>query len=654
MATTRLPLAPSNTGAPFAVILRQPDASPNRATVILRARVQSRIGLVLFDTFLEIGRSTIEAPLAANGAGDRVVAVGAIPGALEYEAECNVADLEGIEIQTGPYLALTEPLTWINFTAAADPGGLEQFAQIDLVPIGQGAVVVGVEQADASVSPCRIVIEGQIGGTWVEIGRRLLAAPGPSGPGRRVVALLAIPGVSSYRVRAKSADAARPYLQIGPYRNLSLPFAWLSGGVPVPPPGAQQPETITYAAPNGNDSTGQRGSYDRPFRTIAAALAVMLDGDALHLAPGDYDAVAPADLPAGLAVFSIVGQGQAGTVRILSSSGPAFELTPGPAPRQINLSSLTIETTSPGSTAAIVQGPGGGTGNASTLRADGCRFVAGGAALGLLAENLAAVELAGCLAPNFGIRVLNCNGGTCLDHVSGDLTVRIDDPVPGHVTRGIFSVRGGTFGILALEGEAWIETDRDVDCSAVNGGSGLGAAGPTASLAFAGQAALVDLYLPASPGGSYVFDQSWIANLQINSQIPAPNTTTVSARGAVIQEATLSSPGGGDLVLDTRGGRLGVAGSTFGPACFWDRHSGGANAVLLPPGPTAVAFGAALGEFPFPPGTAVAYLVTPIVVAPPALGTDQTVVTSQDHTGCTISSGYAAPINGNISWFRVG
>ena len=651
MATATLDLIPSNIGSPFAVVVRQPDASALRATVIVRARVQSRIGIVLVDTLLELGRGTVEAPASMNGAGDRVVAVGAVPGAIAFEAECSVADLEGIEIQTGPYLALVEPLTWIAGVVAADPGGLESVTEVETSPAAGGAVVVGVEQADTSVNVARVIVEAFFGNAWTEIGRRTLAAPGPSGPGRRIVALGAIPGARRYRVRAKSADAARPFVQVGPYQNLSTPFSWLAGGVPVPPPGAQQPETITYCAPNGNDATGQRGSYDRPFRSLAAALAVVQSGDAIHLAPGVYDPVAPADFPAALAAVSIVGQGEAGTVRIVSPVGVAFDVTPGPAPQQINLSSLTIESQNPGSAALSVVAPALGTGNNSTLRAQGCRFVAAfGAAV--LAENLAAVELEGCGSQG-AIRVVNCNGGLAAGHRGGDLTIRIDDPVPAHVTRGIFAVRGGAVGILGLEGEAWIDADRDVYAGAVNGGTAPPPAGPTAALRFHGEAALVDLAPSGTGAGLFDLQQARIDQLQINSGVAAPNVQAVNAGGAQINRAALVSGGGGDLVLDTRGGSLGLAGSSFGAACYWDRAGGAVNAAPLAPGAVALAFGGALPGFPFPPGTPVAYLVTPIVVAPPALGTDQLVVTSQDHTGCTINNGWAVPVSGNVSWARV-
>lgn len=52
----------------------------------------------------------------------------------------------------------------------------------------------------------------------------------------------------------------------------------LAGAAWVPPEGAA---TVYLDEERGNDATGERDNRERPFRTFAAALAVMRDGDAL-------------------------------------------------------------------------------------------------------------------------------------------------------------------------------------------------------------------------------------------------------------------------------------------------------------------------------------------------------------------------------------
>jgi hypothetical protein len=62
-----------------------------------------------------------------------------------------------------------------------------------------------------------------------------------------------------------------------------------SSGPPSPPVSpANPPVTVTYVAPNGSDTTGQRGNPLAPFLTLQAAVNAALDGDTIVVASGSY------------------------------------------------------------------------------------------------------------------------------------------------------------------------------------------------------------------------------------------------------------------------------------------------------------------------------------------------------------------------------
>ena len=55
-------------------------------------------------------------------------------------------------------------------------------------------------------------------------------------------------------------------------------------------------------AVNGNDGTAVRGRFDKPYLTVAAALAAALSGDQVAIRPGTYNLAAGITIPSGVAV----------------------------------------------------------------------------------------------------------------------------------------------------------------------------------------------------------------------------------------------------------------------------------------------------------------------------------------------------------------
>lgn len=122
---------------------------------------------------------------------------------------------------------------------------------------------------------------------------------------------------------------------------LTVPTGSPSKGVLLPAgaiPGlVVGPLATVYVEPpsplgRGNDATGQRGNAALPFATLDAALAVMLDGDTLELAPGSY-APPSAPIPAALKTGTIQTSGNPLSV-VIDATGTGlpcldFSVTPG-------------------------------------------------------------------------------------------------------------------------------------------------------------------------------------------------------------------------------------------------------------------------------------------------------------------------------------
>lgn len=117
--------------------------------------------------------------------------------------------------------------------------------------------------------------------------------------------------------------------QINPDGNL-LALLMAAGAIGG---GLVGPATCIYLAPAplGNDATGQRGNAAKPFATLDAALAVMVSGDTLMLAPGIYGPPS-ATVPLALLHGTITSwpNGSAQNTAIESVAGPALDLSGGP------------------------------------------------------------------------------------------------------------------------------------------------------------------------------------------------------------------------------------------------------------------------------------------------------------------------------------
>lgn len=118
--------------------------------------------------------------------------------------------------------------------------------------------------------------------------------------------------------------------QINPDGNL---LALLLAAGAIGGGGTVGPATCIYLAPPplGNDATGARGDASKPFATLDAALAVMVSGDTLMLAPGIYGPPsAPIPLPLLQGTITSWPNGNAQNTAIESIAGPALDLSGGP------------------------------------------------------------------------------------------------------------------------------------------------------------------------------------------------------------------------------------------------------------------------------------------------------------------------------------
>lgn len=78
---------------------------------------------------------------------------------------------------------------------------------------------------------------------------------------------------------------------------------------------------------NGNDSTGARGLHNKPFLTIAAALAAAQSGDAVQVLPGTYNLAAGITLPTGVTLKGVAVN--AVLIQMLAVANPTTLVTMG-------------------------------------------------------------------------------------------------------------------------------------------------------------------------------------------------------------------------------------------------------------------------------------------------------------------------------------
>lgn len=610
MPIKTLDLSPANTGRPFAVLIAQPAASALTADVILRARMTARFGVVLAETFVEIARETIPAPATANGVGRRWVAIGGVPGASAYQAECNAADLEDIQIQAGPYVELDAAALWLEHTAQASPGGTSTSIEVSISPASAGVLSVGVEQDDASTEPVLVVIEASDPTSptgYTEVGRRRFDAPAP-GPGRRLVAFAAIPGALSYRVTATSLDGARPYAQMGPFFDLQAPLEWIVDGRPIPGPSpfGQSAETVTYVATNGSDATGERGNVLRPFATIQAAVSACQDDDTIFVAPGDY---APFVVPPTRSL-TIAGQGAPGQVRI-AAAVPGCVWAPDDAqPRRLVLENLWIENSLPGP-AVFVAGSGLVPNQHQLILIRSVCFSAGGTPA-VSCFNLARVD-AILGAATFGI--VDCNGSNLQDMFFAEAFYNTASPTPAHVTLEPHLIRGGFCQTVSVTGGQITAADAGtVVESLFLGGIGV-PMGPETIVRFYGRASIIILSFDGlfQPLSAIDFRGANLENFTSFHDISGSGDHQINAQGAKIFEYLGNQSGTDQVILDTSGGNIQqLSSSAFVGNIAWRRLSMGAR-LNVPPGGSTYLYQADGGDLPgakFPAVDLVSYNLT--------------------------------------------
>lgn len=612
MPIKTLDLSPANTGRPFAVLIAQPAASALTADVILRARMTARFGVVLAETFVEIARETIPAPATANNVGRRWVAIGGVPGASAYQAECNAADLEDIQIQAGPYVELDAAALWLEHTAQASPGGTSTSIEVSISPASAGVLSVGVEQDDASTEPVLVVIEASDPTSptgYTEVGRRRFDAPAP-GPGRRLVAFAAIPGALSYRVTATSLDGARPYAQMGPFFDLQAPMEWIVDGRPLPGPSpfGQSAETVTWVAPNGDNATGERGNVLRPFLTIQAAINACQDGDSIFVAPGNY---APFSVPPDKSL-TIVGQGAPQQTRIVSELPGCVWNPDDSAPHTLMLENLWIQNNLPGP--AVIAAGSGLVPNQHNLILVRCVCLNGGATPAVACFNLARID--GILgAGTYGI--VDCNGSNLQDMFFSEVFYNTASPTPPNVSLDPHLIRGGYFQTVSALGGQILAMDSSAVVEFLFLG-GIGTPmGPESIVRFYGRASIVILAFDGlfAPLSAIDFREANLENFTSFHAISGGGPHQINAQGATIFEYLGNQSGTDEVILDTIGGNIQqLLSSAFVGNISWRRLSMGARLFAVPPGSSNYLYQADGGNLPgakFPSSDLVSYTLTP-------------------------------------------
>lgn len=622
-------LNPANVSAAFTVLIRQPAWSGVRPNVIVRARMQSRLGPIALQEWIDIGERSFLAP-SILGVGDaRAVAVGGVPGASAYQVETTGDAEPEIVIGAGTYLDLLEPLTWIEGAGAADPGGVDRDFSASTSPSASGAVSIGIEQA-GTTDPALVVVEGFFDGRWYELGRRAFGAPG-AGSRRRFVALGALPGVASYRARTRSPDPAQPFLQVGSYKQLSQPFAWISGGAPIPPPGPSSgPESILWVAPNGSDATGARGDISLPFATIGGALAAASSGDTILVAPGTYPAVT---VPAALDV-SIVGVGDRSRVLVFAPAGAALLWAPSGVER-LSLENITFLAPDGASPALQVNGSGFNRIDATAVEVQSLSAASAEIA------NTDFSRLSGCGGSwAFG----DCNGGQIEDG-SGRVAVN-NTAFPARA----FDIVSGVFDTIRIERNARILCSGAVSADLLESGPlTSGDELEDGQLSFSGRAN--NVIVDTNGIGVFELLGARIAGLlatQHGSSAQQQIRATAATIGQVI--ATVLN---GSCTLDTRGGAV-LQPINFIGTFYHDRDGGGAGGINVIPGVNVLQFQTSAGLLPgpdFPPAAIgkVFYSVTP---ESQSGGSGEISIAGSFPSGVDVESSFAANADISINYWR--
>ncbi len=108
---------------------------------------------------------------------------------------------------------------------------------------------------------------------------------------------------------------------------------------------------VIYVDKTGNDVTGERGNFGKPFLTIAAAMAVAQSGDVVHLGPGTW---AERVIFPSLGSLSLVGSGVDATLIDHSEeSEPVVYVYPTSEIDSILIRDLTVKVSGPGNAIGI-------------------------------------------------------------------------------------------------------------------------------------------------------------------------------------------------------------------------------------------------------------------------------------------------------------
>lgn len=146
---------------------------------------------------------------------------------------------------------------------------------------------------DASASPVTIIL------TYAALQRDFFYIK-KTDSSANLVTILPQAGDSIEGAGSLSLDAANDTAVLVPNGTT----AWfIVAGVGSPAAGsvAYWGNTVIVDAVYGNDATGQRARFDKPFKTIQAALAAALAGDIVYIRPGTYNEN-PLTIPTGVIV----------------------------------------------------------------------------------------------------------------------------------------------------------------------------------------------------------------------------------------------------------------------------------------------------------------------------------------------------------------
>ncbi len=388
----------------------------------------------------------------------------------------------------------------------------------------------------------------------------------------------------------------------------------------------QQPSSYVWVAPNGVDATGERGNINRPFLTLAAAIAAAQTGDTILVAPGTYTTtVTPAVVGKNL---TIQGLGAPDTCILKSTTGAALSC-PGAAAQYLNLINIALISTVAGP--AFQMGPGSNALTTAFLRANNVQFFApGGLASSATLQGLANVELTNCQG---SLLLEDVATGQIVGH-SGEGNVDVNRAVDN---AGIIYFRESKLGDVRVGASSRVHFDRTTTVGILTSNGDLAV---TAEINFAGTADSVNFDYGGAASTGMSFDNATILGAcALTSQAPPlGGGQKVSAKGAKFYGGIQASNTGlGLIVIDNRTGYCNMAASTWANAEF-DRDVTVVKGVTIAAGTNGVAFGA--GDFvglpPFPGGASVAWSAQPVAAL--AAIADLPFPSSQNAAGCDFTS----------------